>query len=120
MADDRTTVQPAAAAAPAPATGAPAAAAPARLAAVAPKQASTLGAQTRNRVLFGIFVAFLVLYPVLDRGLGLGRLGSMNPILIYTLLALGLNIVVGFAGLLDLGYAAFFAIGGYTVAFLTA
>jgi branched-chain amino acid transport system permease protein len=35
------------------------------------------------------------------------------------LLALGLNIVVGLAGLLDLGYAAFFAIGGYTAAFLT-
>jgi branched-chain amino acid transport system permease protein len=32
---------------------------------------------------------------------------------IYTLLALGLNVVVGFAGLLDLGYAAFFAIGAY-------
>ena len=46
-------------------------------------------------------------------------MGIMNPILIYTLLALGLNIVVGFAGLLDLGYAAFFAIGGYTAAFLT-
>jgi branched-chain amino acid transport system permease protein len=47
-------------------------------------------------------------------------MGSMNPILIFVLLALGLNIVVGFAGLLDLGYAAFFAIGGYTAAFLTA
>jgi ABC-type branched-subunit amino acid transport system permease subunit len=35
---------------------------------------------------------------------------------IYILLALGLNIVVGFAGLLDLGYAAFFAIGSYTFA----
>ena len=33
------------------------------------------------------------------------------------LLALGLNIVVGLAGLLDLGYAAFFAIGAYTYAF---
>ncbi|MBV9578906.1 MAG: branched-chain amino acid ABC transporter permease [Chloroflexi bacterium] len=43
----------------------------------------------------------------------------MPAILIYTLLALGLNIVVGFAGLLDLGYVAFFAIGGYTAAFLT-
>ena len=32
----------------------------------------------------------------------------------YVLLALGLNIVVGFSGLLDLGYAAFFAIGAYT------
>ena len=36
---------------------------------------------------------------------------------IYILLALGLNIVVGFAGLLDLGYAAFFAIGSYAFAF---
>jgi ABC-type branched-subunit amino acid transport system permease subunit len=36
---------------------------------------------------------------------------------VYMLLALGLNVVVGFAGLLDLGYAAFFAIGAYTYAF---
>jgi len=36
---------------------------------------------------------------------------------IYVLLAMGLNIVVGMAGLLDLGYAAFFAIGSYTFAF---
>jgi branched-chain amino acid transport system permease protein len=37
---------------------------------------------------------------------------------IYMLLALGLNVVVGFAGLLDLGYAAFFAIGAYATASL--
>ena len=37
---------------------------------------------------------------------------------VYILLALGLNVVVGFAGLLDLGYAAFFAIGAYTTASL--
>src|SRR5205807_535046 len=37
---------------------------------------------------------------------------------VYILLALGLNVVVGFAGLLDLGYAAFFAIGAYTYALL--
>jgi branched-chain amino acid transport system permease protein len=36
----------------------------------------------------------------------------------YVLMALGLNIVVGFAGLLDLGYVAFFAIGAYTAAYL--
>src|SRR5256884_1025704 len=36
----------------------------------------------------------------------------------YVLLAIGLNVVVGFAGLLDLGYAAFFAIGAYTYALL--
>ena len=36
---------------------------------------------------------------------------------VFVLLALGLNVVVGFAGLLDLGYAAFFAIGAYTMAY---
>ena len=35
------------------------------------------------------------------------------------ILAMGLNIVVGYAGLLDLGYAAFFAIGAYTIGLLT-
>ena len=38
---------------------------------------------------------------------------------IYVLLAVGLNVVVGFAGLLDLGYIAFFAIGAYTTAYFT-
>ncbi|HET6950899.1 MAG TPA: hypothetical protein VFI47_11015 [Acidimicrobiales bacterium] len=38
---------------------------------------------------------------------------------IFVLMALGLNIVVGFAGLLDLGYVAFFAVGAYTTAVLT-
>lgn len=37
---------------------------------------------------------------------------------VFVLLALGLNVVVGFAGLLDLGYAAFFAIGAYTYGML--
>jgi branched-chain amino acid transport system permease protein len=41
-----------------------------------------------------------------------------NPIGTYVLLAIGLNIVVGQAGLLDLGFVAFYAIGAYTVAYL--
>ncbi|MBV8161104.1 MAG: branched-chain amino acid ABC transporter permease [Acidimicrobiia bacterium] len=41
-----------------------------------------------------------------------------NPIGVYVLLAIGLNIVVGLAGLLDLGYVAFFAIGSYALATL--
>ncbi|MDQ1358688.1 MAG: branched-chain amino acid transport system permease protein [Acidimicrobiaceae bacterium] len=41
-----------------------------------------------------------------------------NPIGVYILLALGLNVVVGLAGLLDLGYVAFFAVGAYTMATL--
>ncbi len=42
-----------------------------------------------------------------------------NPIGTFVLLAIGLNIVVGQAGLLDLGFVAFYAIGAYTVAYLT-
>src|SRR5207245_2089315 len=45
---------------------------------------------------------------------------SATTALLLVVLALGLSLVVGFAGLLDLGYAAFFAIGSYTVALLTA
>jgi len=43
----------------------------------------------------------------------------INNVGLYILMGLGLNIVVGFAGLLDLGYVAFFAIGAYTVGVLT-
>ena len=41
-----------------------------------------------------------------------------NPIGTFVLLAIGLNIVVGHAGLLDLGFVAFYAIGAYTLAYL--
>jgi branched-chain amino acid transport system permease protein len=40
--------------------------------------------------------------------------GSMVVMLAFTMMALGLNIVVGYAGLLDLGYVAFYAVGAYT------
>ena len=42
----------------------------------------------------------------------------LNFAMIYIMLALGLNIVVGFAGLLDLGYIAFYAVGAYMYALL--
>jgi branched-chain amino acid transport system permease protein len=48
-----------------------------------------------------------------------GRLDAVANAGVYVVLALGLNIVVGFAGLLDLGYAAFFAIGAYTYGILS-
>jgi branched-chain amino acid transport system permease protein len=73
----------------------------------------------RDVVTFVIILAFLVLFPFIDQALGLRLLGALLPIGIYALLAMGLNIVVGYAGLLDLGYAAFFAIGAYTIGFLT-
>ncbi len=43
----------------------------------------------------------------------------MSNVWFYVILCLGLNIVVGYAGLLDLGYAAFFAVGAYTTGILT-
>ena len=73
----------------------------------------------RDVATFVIILAFLVLFPFIDQALGLRLLGALLPIGIYALLAMGLNIVVGYAGLLDLGYAAFFAIGAYTIGFLT-
>jgi branched-chain amino acid transport system permease protein len=47
-----------------------------------------------------------------------GFIGDCVLALGYTVMALGLNVIVGFAGLLDLGYVAFFAIGAYTIGWL--
>src|SRR5215213_2369969 len=80
--------------------------------------AATPGSQ-RDKVVFGAILIFLIAFPFIDQLLGLQLLGALLPIGIYALLAMGLNIVVGYAGLLDLGYAAFFAIGAYTIGFLT-
>jgi branched-chain amino acid transport system permease protein len=45
--------------------------------------------------------------------------GTLSRLALFTLFALGLNVVVGYAGLLDLGYVAFWAIGSYTAGLLT-
>jgi hypothetical protein len=67
-----------------------------------------------QRFYLTLLVAFVLFYPVLDPflfGSGTdGRLASYGDAGFYIILALGLNVVVGFAGLLDLGYVAFFAI----------
>ena len=67
--------------------------------------------------------ALLVVFPFIVRNIEqqftLSLLFSFNVALLYVVLSLGLNIVVGFAGLLDLGYAAFFAIGAYAFGILT-
>jgi len=65
-----------------------------------------------------LLVTALVAYPFLDRWLQAQTVHAVTDAMIYVLLALGLNIVVGYAGLLDLGYAAFFAIGAYTMGLL--
>ena len=65
-----------------------------------------------------VLVVALLAYPFVDRALGLQTVHAVSDGMIYMLLALGLNIVVGYAGLLDLGYAAFFAIGAYAMGLL--
>jgi branched-chain amino acid transport system permease protein len=78
------------------------------------------GAARQRRMLGTIVgIGLALLFPLINSALGLGWEAKAVPIALFIILALGLNVVVGFAGLLDLGYAAFFAIGAYTVAFLT-
>ncbi len=60
-----------------------------------------------------IAAAALLILPVVLQGFGNAWVRIADMALLYVLLALGLNIVVGYAGLLDLGYVAFFAIGAY-------
>src|SRR6516225_3028392 len=62
--------------------------------------------------LLAIILMAALAFPYLDRNEG--DIDAAANALAFAMLALGLNIVVGFAGLLDLGYAAFFAIGAYT------
>ncbi len=85
---------------------------------VAPPSRSNL----QKLILLGTFLAALT-YPVLAHvapdvlGVFGGKYGITIVILalIYVLLGLGLNVVVGLAGLLDLGYVAFYAIGAYSL-----
>src|SRR5262245_50590396 len=65
-----------------------------------------------------LLVLAVLAYPFLDRVSGIQTIHAVSDGMIYVLLALGLNIVVGYAGLLDLGYAAFFAIGAYAMGLL--
>lgn len=64
---------------------------------------------------FGLAIALLaILLPLFFNPIS-GFIDDCVIALAYVVMALGLNVVVGFAGLLDLGYVAFFAIGAYTV-----
>jgi branched-chain amino acid transport system permease protein len=63
-------------------------------------------------------VALVVLPFVLASMVGTAWVRITNLAILFVFLALGLNIVVGFAGLLDLGYIAFFAVGAYSYALL--
>lgn len=68
--------------------------------------------------LFGLVIVLLAIaLPFINSSAYAIRIST--DALIFVMLAVGLNIVVGYCGLLDLGYAAFFAIGSYTCAVLT-
>ena len=67
-----------------------------------------------RRAFLAALLLFALLFPLIDGNEG--DIDAAANALAFAILALGLNIVVGFAGLLDLGYAAFFAIGAYAYA----
>ena len=68
-----------------------------------------------TRALAGLLLAFGLVFPFFFTQ-GSGFLGATVTALAYAVMALGLNVVVGFAGLLDLGYVAFYALGAYSSA----
>jgi branched-chain amino acid transport system permease protein len=67
-------------------------------------------------IVWGILALLLAVLPLLVGPVVSNILGKVG---IFLLLGLGLNIVVGYAGLLDLGYVAFFSVGAYTMAILS-
>lgn len=87
-----------------------------------PGTANKVPFDLKSAIITTAVVALAFLYPLFDtNGIGIRpdvAISTLADAGIYIMLALGLNIVVGFAGLLDLGYAAFFAIGSYTYALL--
>ncbi|MDA8050771.1 MAG: branched-chain amino acid ABC transporter ATP-binding protein/permease [Rhodospirillales bacterium] len=66
----------------------------------------------RSKALIALVLLAALAFPIINGNAG--DIDAMANALAFAGLALGLNVVVGFAGLLDLGYAAFFAIGAYT------
>ncbi len=78
-----------------------------------------LSGGTQRNIKISAFVVLAVFLIVLPHLLGLFLSEVLTIVGLYILLGLGLNIVVGYAGMLDLGYVAFFAIGAYTTAVLT-
>src|SRR5690554_661627 len=74
----------------------------------------TLSDSVRRGLIF-VLVAIALVWPFFT---GRGQVDIATLVLIYVMLGLGLNIVVGFAGLLDLGFVGFYAVGAYTYALL--
>lgn len=90
-----------------------------------PRTLSRMAANRRDptTIVYVVLAILVLVYPPVAALLSPGDRGSFllsqaADAGVYVLMAIGLNVVVGFAGLLDLGYAAFFAIGAYTYALL--
>ena len=75
-------------------------------------------ATTAGRASLLLFAVAVIAFPFIASGYGNSWVRIMDLALLYIMLALGLNIVVGFAGLLDLGYIAFYALGAYLTGLL--
>lgn len=75
-------------------------------------------ARTVNRRVF--FVVVLVILLVVPPFMGASLANTLNLVMIYIIMGVGMNVMIGYAGLLDLGYVASFAIGAYTAGILTA
>ena len=69
--------------------------------------------QKNKLIAFIVCGIALLLVPLVLQSFGNAWVRIVDIALLYVMLALGLNIVVGYAGLLDLGYVAFFAVGAY-------
>ena len=69
----------------------------------------------QRNIMVGILLAVAIIFPYFSSSY---QTNVMTTALMYVVLGLGLNIVVGMAGLLDLGYVAFYAVGAYTYALL--
>jgi branched-chain amino acid transport system permease protein len=86
----------------------------------------SLPAPVRRLLLPAVVILFGLLYPTLLPylddipliGTLLPAVGTVVIMIVFTMMAVGLNVVVGYAGLLDLGYVAFYAAGAYTAAWL--
>ena len=88
---------------------------------VAERRRARLAASSplRKAIILVVPLVFLYALPMLPFMSPFYKTVLVDRVLFYVLLALGLNVVVGFAGLLDLGYVAFYAIGAYTAAYFT-
>lgn len=76
---------------------------------------SMLIGEKHRKVVLGVLLAVLAIFPIFS---SLYQTNIMITALIYVMLALGLNIVIGLGGMLHLGYIAFFAVGAYTYGIL--